>query len=160
MTLVIFSLKNERYAVDVKDVEEVIPLPAITPLANQPTFVCGMIYLRGRAVPVIDLRKRLEFGNPTLELDNDIIVTRVDTLVTGLIVDKVLSVVDIEEPQLIDPPNMIKGTQLKYISAVAQIDETHVILLDLQKMLAGGEAATLRSLEITTGKAGALRHEL
>ena len=148
MTLVIFSIKNVRYSVDVRNIEEVIPLPKITPLSNLPSFVCGIIYLRGRTVPIIDLRKRLGYEDHSFELDNDIIVTKVHGKIAGLIVDKVLSVVDVQDDLLIEPPDMIEGIDNRYMSAVTQLDQELIILLNLEKILTLTEQDKLLTLDI------------
>ncbi len=152
MTLVIFSLKNVRYAVDVSRVEEVIPLPAITPLYNLPSSVCGIIDLRGNAVPIIDLRKRLGHGDHPYELDNDIIVIKVNGKIAGLIVDKVLSVIDIQEKQMIAPPDVIDGLDNRYIASVAQMESELVLLLNLDNILTAPERDILNKMEIDPHK--------
>ncbi len=135
MTLVTFSLKNVHYSIDVTFVEEVIPLPAITPVAKLPSFFCGVINLRGCAVPIIELRKWLDLEVACHELSNDIIVIKVDKKIMGLIVDKVLSVVDIQDHQIIPPPTMHEDIDIKYISGVVQLDSRLSMLIDLEEIL-------------------------
>ncbi len=148
MTLVIFSINDILYSVDVGHVEEVIPLPAITPLANLPSFVFGIIYLRGKTVPIIDLRKRLGYADCPLEPDNDIIVTKVHGKIAGLIVDKVQSVVDIQDALLIAPPDMLEGIDNRYMSAITQMGQELIILLNLEKILTISENDKLLKLDI------------
>jgi len=141
MTLVIFSIKKIRYSLDVRSVEEVIPLPAITSLSNLPSFFTGIIYLRGNAVPIVDLRKRLGYEDHPYELDNDIIVIKVNGKTAGLIVDKVLSVIDVDELLLMNVQDAIEGVDNKYLSAVAHIENELIILLNVEQILSapGGD---------------------
>ena len=148
MTLVTFSISEARYALDVHHVEEVIPLPEITPLSNLPAFIRGMINLRGRAVPIIDLRKRLGVLDAKDELDNDFVVMKVHGKTTGLIVDKVQAVVNLKEDRLMPPPEMMEGVDIRYIAHVAQLESELLVFLDIDKILSASENEALLALEV------------
>ncbi len=135
MTLVTFSLKDVHYSLDVSHVEEVIPLPEITPLAKLPSFFCGMINLRGCALPIIDLRKRLGIEAEAYELSNDIIVIKYHDKTIGLIVDKVLSVVDVLEKDIMSSPTVTEGVDIQYISGVFQLETSLITLINLEMIL-------------------------
>lgn len=148
MTLVTFSIREARYALDVRYVEEVIPLPTITPLSKLPAFIRGMINLRGLAIPIIDLRKRLGFLDATDELDNDIVVIKVHEKTTGLIVDKVQVVINLEANQLMPPPDMMTGIDIRYIAHVAQLESELLVFLDIDEILSPSENETLLTLAL------------
>lgn len=149
MTLVIFLLEDVRYSLDVKNVEEVVPLPAITPLATLPFFIRGIINLRGCAVPIIDLRKRLRLKERRDELDDEVIIVNFHNKITGLIVDKVLSVKDVPEDQFIPPPDMIEGVDIRYMNSVVQIGSDLIIILNLDNIFSMKESEELLGLDIS-----------
>lgn len=148
MTLVIFFLEGIRYSLDVKNVEEVVPLPAITPLAILPFFIRGIINLRGSMVPIIDLRKRLGIGENQDDLDNEIIIVKFQNKTTGLIVDKVLSVVDVCEDQFIPPPEMIDGVDIRYMASATQIGSDLIIVLNLNNIFSLKESEELLGINV------------
>ena len=152
MVCVVFSLKGARYAIDVVNVEEVIPLPAITPVAKLPSFFCGMINLRGHAVPIMDLKNRLGMGVHLHVLSNDIVVIKVDGNITGLIVDKVLAVIEIQEDQRISAPQMNPGIDIQYIAGMAQLDSGLTFLLNIDRILAMTKNAACVDLALHSGE--------
>lgn len=149
MTLVIFSLENICYSLDVMNVEEVVPLPSITPLASLPPFICGMVNLRGSAVPIINLRKRFGLKNRPDELDDQVIFVKFHDSITGLIVDKVLSVEDVSEEQFMPPPDMIHGIDIQYMSAAIQIGNDLTVILNLDNILTHKQTEELLELDIS-----------
>ncbi|OGW07757.1 MAG: hypothetical protein A2W77_04860 [Nitrospinae bacterium RIFCSPLOWO2_12_39_16] len=148
MNFVIFFLNNVRYAIDISVVEEVIPLPAITPIARLPSFIRGIINLRGSAIPVIDLKERLGIGSSTYELNNDIIVVRAHNKKAGFIVDDTLSITDIPDSFFAPPPDIISGIDIRYISSTAQIGKDLIISLNLDNILTLSEKEEFVKLEV------------
>jgi purine-binding chemotaxis protein CheW len=135
MNLIVFLLENARYSLDVKNVEEIIPLPYITPLANLPSFIRGIINLRGTAVPVVDLRKRIGLKSKSDELNDTVIIVNFHDTITGLIVDRVLYVIDVYEDQFIPSPEMLNGIDVKYMYAAVQVDKQLTVVLNLDNIL-------------------------
>ncbi len=148
MTLIVFSLGNVHYSLDVRNVEEVVPLPFITPLTNLPFFIRGIINLRGKAVSVIDLKKRFGFGDNPDELNNKIIIVKFYDKITGFIVDEVLFVSDVCEDKFIPPPDMVEGIDMQYMSAAVQIKSDLTIILNLDNILSYKESEELLKLDI------------
>jgi len=139
--LLTFFLNGVQYALDVEYVEEVIPLPAITSVAKLPPFFRGMINLRGTAVPVMDLRLRLGLPAAADALETDIVVMKVAEKKTGLIVDKVLNVIEIQDAQCLPPPEFHDEIDLAYIAGVVQIGADFVSLIRLDALLAPAQTA-------------------
>jgi purine-binding chemotaxis protein CheW len=148
MNFVIFILNNVRYAVDISAVEEVIPLPAITAIARLPSFIRGIINLRGSAIPVIDLKERLGIGKSPYELANDIIIVKTHNKKAGFIVDDTLSITDIPDNILTPPPDIINGVDIRYISATARIGSDLMICLNLDNILSLEEKEEFVKLEV------------
>ena len=148
MILLIFSLQDVRYSLDVKNVEEVVPLPAITPFATLPSFIRGIINLRGNAVPVIDLRKRLGMKESKDELYNKVVIVKFRNKITGLVVDKVFSVSEVSESQFVSPPEMMEGVDVRFMSAAIQMGSELLVILNLENILSLKESEELLKLNI------------
>jgi len=148
MNSVIFCLNNVRYAIDISVVEEVIPLPAITSIARLPSFIRGIINLRGITIPVIDLKERLGIGASPYELNNDIIIVRTNDKRAGFIVDDTLSIMDIPDSLFTPPPDIISGIDIRYISATARVDSDLIIFINLDKILTIKEKEEFIKLEV------------
>lgn len=148
MNLIVFLLENASYSLDVKNVEEIVPLPYITPLANLPSFIRGIINLRGTAVPVLDLRKRIGLKSKSDELNDTVIIVNFHDTITGLIVDRVLYVIDVYEDQFIPPPEMLNGIDVKYMYAAVQVDKQLTVVLNLDNILTLKEREELLGLDV------------
>jgi len=149
MILLIFSLQDVRYSLDVKNVEEVVPLPAITPFASLPSFIRGIINLRGNAVPVIDLRTRLGLMKCQDELYNKVVIVKLGNKLTGLVVDKVFSVLEVSENKFIPPPEMMEGVDIRFMSAAIQIESELLVILNLENILSIKESEELLKVNLT-----------
>jgi purine-binding chemotaxis protein CheW len=144
LQLVTFRLGEEEYAVNVTQVQEIVRLTSITAVPRSPNFVEGVINLRGRIVPVVDLAKRLDL--PTRERTNlsRIVITQVENRTIGMRVDAVSEVLRLD-PGLIDPPSdLLKdGRRDDYFVGVGKYDDRLLILLDLPKVLTSEDTAAL-----------------
>lgn len=139
MIFVTFFLNDVHYALDVAYVEEVIPLPEITPVAKLPPRFRGMINLRGTAVPIMDLRACLGMAVRSDALETDIIIIKMSGKIMGLIVDKVLNVIEIQADQCMPPPELSDDIDLKYIARVAQLGSEFVSLIQIDAIFEGAE---------------------
>ena len=133
--VVSFKIGSEEYAVDILEVQEINRMVEITPVPKAPHFVEGVINLRGKVIPIIDLR--LRFGLPAAErtTESRIVVVDVCRIVIGLIVDSVSEVLRIPN-SLIEPPPNGKGGGAEFHKGVGRVDARLLILLDLQRLLA------------------------
>lgn len=132
--MVVFTLSTETYAVEVSAVEAIIKLQAITKVPHAPTHVVGVTNLRGNIVPVIDLKKRLSL--PITESTNDtrIIVAIMQDSKIGMVVDSVSQVVEIDDAQIEQTPQMSTSIDSSYIRGIVKIENLLVIMLDLEKV--------------------------
>lgn len=144
--LVVFDLAGEHYGVDIAVVEGIIKMQAITAVPHAPAFVEGVTNLRGKVLPVIDLRKR--FGLPTANVTKDsrIVVVEMAGQTVGMVVDGVSEVLRIST-EAIEPPSPIVTTlDSAFIRGIAKVGERLVILLDLSKVLSVQEATELKAM--------------
>lgn len=143
LQLVSFCVNNEQYAVDILRVQEINRMLAITQVPQSPPGVEGVINLRGRIIPIMDLRVR--FGMPKTERTDEsrIIVVEAAGAIVGFIVDKVHEVLRIARDTVDPAPAMSSTVESRYISGVAKFDDRLIILLDLDALLGEQTAAQL-----------------
>ena len=129
-----FRLANEDYGLEIRYVTEIIGIQKITDVPDMPSFVKGVINLRGKVIPVMDVRAR--FCLPEREYDERtcIIVVKVGEKSVGLVVDKVNEVADIPDDQIEAPPKARENEQ-SYIQGLGKIGEEVKILLDVQRLV-------------------------
>jgi purine-binding chemotaxis protein CheW len=143
-----FSMDGEEYGIEILKVKEIIGMMPITPVPKTPEFVKGVINLRGRVIPVIDLR--LRFRMPTTDYTERtcIIVVEVDSssgkIQMGIIVDSVSEVVNIKSGEIEDPPSFGTTVDTDYILGMAKVDGGVKILLDIDRVLTEGERELLQ----------------
>lgn len=135
LQLVTFTLGDEEYCVNVLLVREIIRIPDITRVPNTQFYVEGVINLRGKVIPVINLRKR--FGLDEMEYDGRtrIIVMELEGDLIGFLVDAVSEVIRVLPDEIQPPPSVaVSGEQQECMAGVIQRDERLIILLDLEKI--------------------------
>ncbi len=145
LQLVIFSLAKEEYGLPITKVQEINRLVPITKLPQAPSFMEGIINLRGRIIPVVDLRKRFQLPSADANEDTRIIIVEINGQTVGIIVDSVTEVVrlaanNVEPP----PPAFILDAQ--YIYGVGKLDNRLVILLNIDKILTSQEEIALKNV--------------
>jgi purine-binding chemotaxis protein CheW len=141
--LVTFSIGDEGFGVDILKVQEIIRTMEITKVPRAPEFVEGVINLRGKVIPIIDLRMR--FGLTTREHDKHtrIIVIEINNMIVGFVVDSVSEVLRIPASTIEPPPPVVSGLESEYISGVGKLEDRLLILLDLDRLLSGEERNAL-----------------
>ncbi|MCH7786388.1 MAG: chemotaxis protein CheW [Chloroflexi bacterium] len=142
--LVVFDLDSESYGVDIGAVREIIRMQDITRVPRAPDFVEGVINLRGKVIPVVDLRKK--FGLPVPEeqsKDNRIVVVDIGGQDIGVMVDAVTEVLRIATDSIAPPSSVITGADSEYLLGIVKLESGLIILLDLEKVLSEEERATL-----------------
>ena len=144
--LVVFDLASESYGVDIGAVREIIRLQEITQVPRTPEFVEGVINLRGKVIPVIDLRRRFGLLIGEENKDNRIVVVDIGGQDIGVIVDAVTEVLRISS-ELVEPPSsVITTSESEYLLGIAKLDGRMIILLDLQEVLSETEQGSLEDI--------------
>jgi purine-binding chemotaxis protein CheW len=145
--LVVFMLAKEHYGVRIAVVESIIKLQPITAVPCSPAFVEGVTNLRGRVLPVIDLRKR--FGLPAEESTKDtrVVVVEMNGTLVGMIVDAVSEVLRVPAESIESPSPIMTTVDSAFITGIAKVGERLIILLDLEKVLSPEEKADLQVLQ-------------
>lgn len=142
----IFSIGNEAYGIDIRYVIEIIGIEPITEVPELPAYIKGVINLRGKIIPVMDVR--LKFKKEEKEYDDRtcIIVVEIGDLLIGLIIDRVLEVANIEENNIAPPPKLNKNTENsnKYIKGIGKVGNEVKLLIDCNKLFEEDEVEELK----------------
>lgn len=142
-----FDLASEEYGLEILKVQEIIGLMPVTRVPRTPHFIRGVVNLRGKVIPVVDLR--LKFGMEPKEdtRRTSIIVVQIKRenrqVIMGLIVDDVSEVIDIEADAIEPAPEFGANVNTDFIMGVGKVVHKVVILLDVDKVLSNGEVALL-----------------
>lgn len=141
----IFTLEKESYGIEIKYVTEIIGIQQITEVPELPEYIRGIINLRGKIIPVMDVR--LRFKKPFKEYNDRtcVIVVDIREVAIGLIVDSVSEVLSISEDEIVAPPDMSKGSN-KYIKGIGKVGSEVKLLLDCDKLLSGEEVENLSEI--------------
>ena len=140
LQLVSFNLGNEEFAIDILRVQEINRMVEITKVPKSPDFVEGVINLRGKVIPVIDLRKRFSLEATEYTKETRIVVVDIDTKVIGLIVDSVSEVLRLPEDTVEPaPPIVASGIDSEYIQGVGKLDDRLLILLEMNSIFSKEE---------------------
>jgi len=137
---VTFFLDKEEYALPVSQVREIKRVGEITRVPNAPQHIRGVMNLRGRIVPVLELKRRLQLGEAAIDTDSRIVVVEQENRILGLMVDRVSQVMNIAAEQIDKAPEEVVQVNENYLKGVGKLDERMIILLDLDQII-GKEVA-------------------
>jgi purine-binding chemotaxis protein CheW len=144
--IVVFELGTEHFGLDLSKVENIIKMQSITRPSHIPSFVEGVTSLRGKILPVIDLRKRFGLGPQHVDKHSRIIVVCLDQMEIGMIVDQVSEVTTVPEGAVKTAPTITSPMESSFITGIAKLGQRLVMLLDLNHLLSNTERFGLRSL--------------
>ncbi len=147
LQLVTFNIGKEEFGVDILHVQEINRMTHITKVPNAPHFVEGVINLRGRVIPVIDLRLKLKIEKKEYDKNTRIIVVEVENKTIGFIVDSVNEVLRIPANLTEAPPDMVSGIESEFIKSVGKLEDRLLILIDIQKIILNNEMKKLEKME-------------
>ena len=154
--LVLFDLASEHYAIDSMNVREIIRMQAITKIPGAPASVEGVINLRSKVTPVMDLRKRLGLEAGREGKETRIVVVEVGGQDVGLVVDGVSEVLRIPVSVIEPASTIVAPEETDYILGVAKLETKLVVLLDIGRLLIGGEKRMSLGADRGAAPAGAV----
>ena len=138
-----FDLGEEVFGIKIRHVTEIIGLQTINKLPEMPDYIQGIINLRGKIVPVIDMGMKFKRAKKDYSDRTCIVVVETQQLTAGLIVDNVAEVMTIHEADIAPPPELDTGIGSRYLSGVGKVDGDVVILLDCEKLFNEEETQTI-----------------
>ena len=142
-----FVLDNESYGIGINNVTEIIGIQPITPIPELPDYIKGIINLRGKIIPVMDVRLRFKKQFREYNDRTCIIVVEMKDLSIGLIVDSVSEVLIILDKDIVPPPNLNKLSN-KYIRGIGKTDKEVKLILDCNKLINDDEADILNNIDL------------
>ncbi|MBD7942675.1 MULTISPECIES: chemotaxis protein CheW [Psychrobacillus] len=135
LKVVVFQLADKEYVIPVSQVQGIEKLIHITRVPKTPSFVKGVINLRGVVTPIIDLKSRFNLGESTLDESSRIIIISLEDMNVGVIVDSANDVLDIPMDSIEPQPEVVGGLEQDFIAGVTKIDKRLLILLHLDLVL-------------------------
>ncbi|MBP1925768.1 purine-binding chemotaxis protein CheW [Sedimentibacter acidaminivorans] len=142
-----FFTDNQLFGIPIADVVQIVGVQEITPVPDFPNYAKGIINLRGTIIPIIDVRLRLHKEEIGYTERTCTIVTNINDVSIGFIVDAVNEVTNIEKSSISQPPKMGKDYVNTYITGVAKLGNKVVLLLNTQKMLSESELELITNIQ-------------
>ncbi len=140
---IIFQVADTDYAVRIESIQQVEMIEKVTRIPNAPEFVDGVVYLRGKVAPVINLRSRFHVEKIPYSLSSRLIVIQVDGRTVGLAVDSAREFIKIAPDEIILPPETLAGPGVEYLEGVATIKDRIILVINIQQLLSEQEREKL-----------------
>ncbi len=134
-----FILGSEEYGIEILRVREIIGVMDITAVPQAPDYMKGVINLRGKVIPIIDLRLKFSMQEEEHTKETCVIVVEVNNTQIGIIVDSVSEVQDINGSEIEESPDLGQGIDTNFIMGLGKVREKIIILLDIEKVLTSGD---------------------
>ena len=148
--IVVFSLGQEEFAIEISMVREIVRMQAIRPIPGLDSFIEGIVHLRGTIIPVVDLGKKFSLESGQIERDRaKIVMVNQKNKQIGIIVDDVNEILRISEDSIDPSPEIIGGSmEQKYITGVAKEGERLIIILDVDRIFSSEEKDELEEVVV------------
>jgi purine-binding chemotaxis protein CheW len=134
-----FTLGPEEYGIDILKVQEIRGYDAVTTIANTPSFIKGVINLRGIIVPIVDMRIKFNLENVTYDQLTVVIILNLASRVVGMVVDGVSDVIALTPEQIKIAPQFGATLDTKYLMGLGTIDQRMLILVDIEKLMSSSD---------------------
>jgi len=143
--VVSFMLGNEDFGIDIMKIDSIVEFGKVIRIPESADYVEGVMNIRGKVVPIINLRRKFYMGDLDEEQKQKakVIVVNIDNRQVGLMVDDVKEVLTINQNQLEEPPSEVGGVGRGYILGIAKLEDTMMIILDIDKILSAEEKLEL-----------------
>ncbi|HEY8354964.1 MAG TPA: chemotaxis protein CheW [Methylophilaceae bacterium] len=141
-----FVLGSESYGIDILKVQEIRGYDAVTPIANTPAFIKGVINLRGKIVPIVDLRVKFNMGRVEYNEFTVVIILNLGGRVVGIVVDGVSDVMRLDAGQIRAVPDIVASIDTRYITGLATVAEKMFILIDIERLMNSQEMELMDSV--------------
>lgn len=147
MQLVSFVVGKELFALPIMKIQEIIRLTNIVAIPKSPEFVEGVINLRGKVIPVVDLKKKFDMSSQTDESQARIVVAEVKGLIVGMIVDSVSEVMRAQSSDFQETPSLVSNVNQEFVEGIVKQEDRLLIVLDSDKLLSTTEADVLKKVK-------------
>jgi purine-binding chemotaxis protein CheW len=144
----IFILGTEAYGLEILKVQEIRGYDAVTQIAKTPDFIKGVVNLRGKIVPIVDLRIKFHLGKVEYDEFTVVIILNFNGRVVGIVVDGVSDVMELKDEQIRDVPSLVSNIDTKYIVGLASVKTQMFILVDIGQLMSIQEMALLDTVAV------------
>jgi len=144
-----FTLGDEEYGIDILKVQEIRGYDAVTKIANSPTFIKGVINMRGVIVPIIDMRLKFNLGQVEYDAFTVVIILNIAGRVLGIVVDGVSDVIALSREQVRPAPEFGAVLDTDYIDGLATLDERMIIMVDIERLMTSSEMGLVEQSQLT-----------
>lgn len=144
--IVCFKIGNEEYGIDILQVQEILKLPKVTKLPKSKDYILGVIDLRGKVIPIIDLSSKFNIKSKMDRESSRAIVVDISGKKVGLGIDSVSHVVKINQNDIEPPPPIVKGISGKYVVGIAKLSEGFVVILDISHIFSKEELSMIETV--------------
>jgi purine-binding chemotaxis protein CheW len=138
-----FVLGAEEYGLEILKVQEIRGYDAVTNIANTPEFIKGVVNLRGKIVPIVDLRIKFHLGKVEYNEFTVVIILSLGSRVVGIVVDGVSDVMALNDEQIREVPSLVTSIDTQYIVGLATVEERMLILVDIEQLMSSQDMALL-----------------
>lgn len=145
---VMFELGEETYGMKIECVAEIIRMQAVTKMPKSLDFVEGVINLRGKVIPIVDLKKQFNLGETQDTKDIRIIVVEMKDEIVGLLVERVSEVFSLDEEKIEPPSRMVSRVNTEFIQGIGKWNDQLIIILDPEKILVAHELQQLAEISL------------
>lgn len=140
-----FTLGGEDYGLEILKVQEIRGYDTVTQIANTPSFIKGVVNLRGKIVPIVDLRIKFNLGEVEYNQFTVVIILNLNNRIVGIVVDGVSDVTALKEEQIRDVPSLVSTIDTKHIVGLATIEEQMLILVDIEQLMNSQDMGMIES---------------
>jgi purine-binding chemotaxis protein CheW len=143
-----FILGTEEYGLEILKVQEIRGYDAVTQIANTPDYIKGVVNLRGKIVPIVDLRIKFHLSHVEYNEFTVVIILNLSGRVVGIVVDGVSDVTALKEEQIREVPALVTSIDTKYIVGLATVESQMLILVDIEQLMNGQEMALIDDVAV------------
>lgn len=140
-----FTLGGEDYGLEILKVQEIRGYDTVTQIANTPSFIKGVVNLRGKIVPIVDLRIKFNLSEVEYNQFTVVIILNLNNRIVGIVVDGVSDVTALKEEQIRDVPSLVSTIDTKHIVGLATIEEQMLILVDIEQLMNSQDMGMIES---------------
>lgn len=130
-----FKLGEEEYAIDIMRIKEITPLLDLTPIPRAPSYILGILSLRGNILPIFDAKKKMGLPDTVLTEKARIIVLKNEDEQVGLLVDSITSAAQIPEKSIEPPPSIIRGVEAEYVKGIGRYKGRMMIIMNIDEII-------------------------
>ncbi|MBW6496635.1 MAG: chemotaxis protein CheW, partial [Burkholderiaceae bacterium] len=141
-----FTLGKEEYGIDILRVQEIRGYEPVTRIANAPDFIKGVVNLRGTIIPIVDMRIKLNLGEPSYDEFTVVIILNIGGRIVGMVVDSVSDVTTLSADQVRPAPEMGSSFDTDYLIGLGALNERMLILVDIDKLMTSPDMGLLEMI--------------